>query len=57
MTKYINRTFYYIARCLCLVVREGEHSTLLRLLVTSPTLVVSSMLALGVLLLLLTLLV
>ena len=51
MTKYRNRTFYHIAGCLCLVVCEGEHATLLWLLVTSPTLVVSSLLTLGVLLL------
>ena len=51
MTEYRNRTFYHIARCLCLVMCEGEHTTLLWLLVTSLTLVVSSLLTLGVLLL------
>ena len=51
MTKYRNRTFYHIVGCLCLVVCESEHATLLWLLVTSPTLVVSSLLTLGVLLL------
>ena len=51
MTVYRNRTFYHIAGCLCLVVCESEHATLLWLLVTSPTLVVSSLLTLGVLLL------
>ena len=51
MTKYRNCTFYHIAGCLCLVVCESEHATLLWLLVTSPTLVVSSLLTLGVLLL------
>ena len=51
MTKYRNCTFYHIAGCLCLVVCESEHTTLLWLLVTSPTLVVSSLLTLGVLLL------
>ena len=50
MTEYRNRTFRYIVGCLCLVVCEGEHTTLLWLLVTSPTLVVSSLLTLGVLL-------
>ena len=51
MTEYRNRTFHYIVGCLCLIVCEGEHTTLLWLLVTSPTLVVSSLLTLGVLLL------
>ena len=51
MTKHINCTFYHIARCLCLIMCESEHATLLWLLVTSPTLVVSSLLTLGVLLL------
>ena len=51
MTVYRNCTFYHIAGCLCLVVCESEHATLLWLLVTSPTLVVSSLLTLGVLLL------
>ena len=51
MTKYRNHTFYHIAGCLCLVVCESEHATLLWLLVTSLTLVVSSLLTLGVLLL------
>ena len=51
MTEYRNCTFYNIAGCLCLVVCEGEHTTLLWLLVTSSTLVVSSLLTLGVLLL------
>ena len=51
MTEYRNRTFYYIVGCLYLIVCEGEHTTLLWLLVTSPTLVVSSLLTLGVLLL------
>ena len=51
MTEYRNHTFYHIAGCLCLVVCESEHATLLWLLVTSPTLVVSSLLTLGVLLL------
>ena len=51
MTKYRNCTFYNITGCLCLVVCESEHATLLWLLVTSPTLVVSSLLTLGVLLL------
>ena len=51
MTEYKNRTFYHIVGCLCLVVCESEHATLLWLLVTSPTLVVSSLLTLGVLLL------
>ena len=48
---YRNRTFYHIAGCLCLVVCESEYATLLWLLVASPTLVVSSLLTLGVLLL------
>ena len=47
MTKHKNRTFYHIAGCLCLVVCESEHATLLWLLVTSPTLVVSPLLTLG----------
>ena len=51
MIEYRNYTFYNIVRRLCLVVCEGEHTTLLWLLVTSPTLVVSSLLTLGVLLL------
>ena len=51
MTKYKNRTFYHIVGCLCLVVCESEHATLLWLLVTSPILVVSPLLSLGVLLL------
>ena len=51
MTEYRNHTFYHIAGCLYLVVCESEHATLLWLLVTSPTLVVSSLLTLGVLLL------
>ena len=48
MTKYRNRTFYHIAGCLCIVVCESEHATLLWLLVTSPTLVVSSLLTMVV---------
>ena len=51
MTMYKNRTFYHIAGYLCLVVFESEHAILLWLLVTSPTLVVSPLLCLGVLLL------
>ena len=51
MTEYRSCTFYHIIGCLCLVVCESEHTTLLWLLVTSPTLVVSSLLTLGVLLL------
>ena len=51
MTKHKNCTFYHIVGCLCLVVCESEHMTLLWLLVTSPTLVVSPLLSLGVLLL------
>ena len=51
MTKYRNCTFYYIVGCLYLIVREIEHTTLLWLLVTSPALVVSSLLTLVVLLL------
>ena len=51
MTEYRNRTFYHITGRLCLIVCEGEHTTLLWLLVTSPTLVVSSLLTLVVLLL------
>ena len=51
MTKYRNCTFYYITGCHCLIVCEGEHTTLLWLLVTSLALVVSSLLTLGVLLL------
>ena len=51
MIEYKNCTFYNIAGRLCLVVCEGEHTTLLWLLVTSSTLVVSSLLTLGVLLL------
>ena len=51
MTEYINRTFYNIVGCLYLVVCEGEHTTLLWLLVTSLTLVVSSLLTLVVVLL------
>ena len=51
MTEYRNCTFYHIVGRLCLVVCEGEHTNLLWLLVTSLTLVVSSLLALGVLLL------
>ena len=51
MTEYRNCTFYHIAGCLCLIVCESEHVTLLWLLVASPTLVVSSLLTLGVLLL------
>ena len=51
MTKHRNCTFYHIAGCLCLVVCESEHATLLWLLVTSLTLVVPSLLTLGVLLL------
>ena len=51
MTKYENHTFHHVVEYLCLIVREGEHTTLLQLLVTSPTLVVSSLLNLGVLLL------
>ena len=53
MTEYKNRTFYHIAGCLCLVMCESEHATLLWLLVTSPALMVSSLLTLGVLRLLL----
>ena len=56
MIVYRNRTFYHIAGCLCLVVCESEHATLLWLLVTSPTLVVSSLLTLVVLLLIVVLL-
>ena len=33
MTKYKNCTFYYIAGCLYLIVCEGEHTTLLLVLV------------------------
>ena len=51
MTIYRNCTFYHITGCLCLVVCESEHATLLWLLVTSPTLVVLPLLSLGVLLL------
>ena len=51
MTEYRNRTFYHIVGCFCLVVCESEHATPLWLLVTSPTMVVSSLLTLGVLLL------
>ena len=51
MAVYRNCTFYHIAGCLYLVVCEREHATLLWLLVTSLTLVVSSLLTLGVLLL------
>ena len=51
MIEYRNCTFHYIAGRLYLVVCEGVHTTLLWLLVTSPTLVVSSLLTLGVLLL------
>ena len=51
MTEYRNYTFYNIVGCLCLIVCEDEHMTLLWLLVTSPTLVVSPLLRLGVLLL------
>ena len=51
MTVYRNCTFYHIVGRLCLVVCEGKHTTLLWLLVTSPTLVVPSLLTLGVLLL------
>ena len=51
MTEYRNCTFHYIVGRLCLVACEGIHTTLLWLLVTSPTLVVSSLLTLGVLLL------
>ena len=49
MAKNINCTFYYIIRRLCLVVCEGEHTTLLGLLVACPALVVSSLLTLRVL--------
>ena len=49
MTKYRNYTFYHIVGRLCLVVGESEHAALLWLLVTSLTLVVSSLLTLGVL--------
>ena len=51
MIEYRNCTLYNIVGRVCLVVCEGEHTTLLWLLVTSPTLVVSSLLTLGVLLL------
>ena len=51
MTKYRNRTFYHIVGCLCLVVCEDEHTTLLWLLVTPLALVVLSLLTLVVLLL------
>ena len=51
MAEYRNYTFYNIVGCLCLIVCEGEHMTLLWLLVTSPALVVSSLLTLMVLLL------
>ena len=51
MTEYRNRTFYHIVGCLCLIVCESEHATLLWLLVTSLALVVSSLLTLVVLLL------
>ena len=51
MTEYENHTFYNIVGCLCFVVCEGKHTTLLWLLVTSLTLVVSPLLSLGVLLL------
>ena len=51
MIKYKNCTFYHIAGCLCLVMCKSEHATLLWLLVTSSTLVVASLLTLGVLLL------
>ena len=51
MTKYKNRTFYHIVGSRCLVMCESEHATLLWLLVTSPTLMVSPLLSLGVLLL------
>ena len=51
MIEHRNHTFYHVAGCLCLVMCESEHATLLWLLVTSPTLVVSSLLTLGVLLL------
>ena len=47
MTEYKNCTFHYIVGCLCLVVCEGVHMTLLWLLVTSLTLVMSSLLTLG----------
>ena len=33
MSKHKNGTFHYVARCLCLVVCEGEHTTLLLVLV------------------------
>ena len=47
MTDYRNHTFYNIVGRLCLVMCEGEHTTLLWLLVASPTLVVSSLLTWG----------
>ena len=50
MIEYRNCAFHYIVGHLCLVVCEGVHMTLLWLLVTSPTLVVPSLLTLGVLL-------